>query len=92
MDAATLIFLSAGSGQRFQNSQWIADVEYEPVTHFVTGRKGVIVANLTLLCGQLRNSVGRSGVELRTAADGSCQPILLTTVTAASIAQAIVLS
>ena len=91
MDAATLIFLSAGSGQRFQNSQWIADVGYEPVTLFVTGRKGVIVANLTLLCGQLRNSVGRSGVELRTA-DGSCQPILLTTVTAASIAQAIVLS
>jgi hypothetical protein len=91
VDTATLIFPTAGIGQIFQNSQWIADVEYERTAIFAPGGKGLVVVNLTLLCGQLRNAVGRSGIELRTA-NGSCHSILLPAVSAMSIAQVVVLS
>jgi hypothetical protein len=88
-DSASSIATS-GSGQIYQNSQWVADVKYEQVNTIATQAAHFPIAKLTLTSGQLANLAGKAGIELITQA-GSCHSILLPFVTP-TVAHAILLT
>ncbi len=87
MGSGVLVFATPGSGQIFENSQWVSDVEYAQGTTTATG---LFVTKLTVLRGSFNAVVGRSGIELRTT-NGSYRILLLPT-PPATAASAIVLN